>query len=101
MTGGMNGKRQFQQMVLIRRDVVVHTWVQEGEHYLLLDEGDVLVLFVGGLFWGVVGGGFVYERALLEQVDLLQQDLVEQLGFVLAFLPPLGHALVQFLTAGS
>ena len=42
----MNREGEFEEMVLHGGDMIVHTWVEEGEHDLLFSEGDPVELAV-------------------------------------------------------
>lgn len=79
MRSGMYGERQFEQVILRRGHVVIHSGVEESEHDFFLDKGKVLIL---GIFWcflywnGVVEIVFVDNLSLFIEINFLLDDIV-------------------------
>lgn len=92
--GRMHGEGQLQQMVLHCGNVVIHSRVEEGQHYLLLDEGQSLHLRL----WLPADRVIPHCLCALEPADLLAHDAEHRLhALILAPRPLLIHPLTQFL----
>lgn len=92
--GRMHGEGQLQQMVLHCGNVVIHPRVEEGQHYLLFDEGQSLHLRL----WLPANRVIPHCLCALEPADLLAHDAEHHLhALILAPRPLLTHPIAQLL----
>ncbi len=94
---GMDGKWQFQQVILRRRYVVIHSRIQKCQDNLLLDECQVFELSNFRRFiHGVVQVNLVDNVSLLIKLNFLEKDSVKFKSLIGSIVPSLSDSLHEF-----